>query len=209
MNITMIKKVTITLVAVMMLFGCKSNTQTPQPSASPSEVTATAGAENSEQTNNEENPDQKGYEVVESSKPLEVPEISSAKDDPERTATIPETPKPDKVITQTISPDDTAGSGVRATEVPDKKVSATSEDNAIILTMQYMKANNIYIPKYIEVEREDSSYYYIHAYEKIQQSGGVENVATVGWYNVNKKTSEVTVGEDDIKVGQRPDTYSE
>ncbi len=213
----MLKKILIISLAALMLFGCKKdNGEKPEvtTSASPTvsaDVSSEASASPQASGDIENNEDEKKEEdkkTEETKAPLEVPEVDSAKKDPERTASVPETPKPDKIINNPSS-DKSAGSGSRATEVSEETITANSADNAVKLAMQYLKQNDIYIPKYIEVEREDDNFYYVHAYEKITDSAGVENVASVGWYNVSKKDSSVTKGQEDIKIGERPETYTQ
>ncbi|MDY3929255.1 MAG: hypothetical protein SOZ34_07840 [Clostridia bacterium] len=202
----MLKKLLILALALLMLAGCKKNTENPVPDASSSpQATETAGQDNTENKASDENDDKKSPSPTVSTGPLEAPKVDSAKKDPKRTASIPETPPPDKVVTNTQK---TAGSGSRSDEVPDTAVSATSADNAVILAKQYMKAQNIYIPSNVELDREDDDYYYIHAYEVLTVDNK-EHTSSVGWFNVNKKTSEVTKGSADIKVGERPQSTNQ
>lgn len=193
----MIKKILIIALALLMLAGCKKNKDNPDTSASPSGSPAASDV----LPDNTNNNDNQSPSPTVSTGPLEPPTVDSATKNPTRTASIPQTPPPDKIITDNPK---TAGSGSRSEEVSSETVSATSEENAIILAKQYMKANNIYIPSNVVLDREDDEYYYIHAYEIIK-TDGEEHTSSVGWFNVNKKTSEVTKGSADIKVGERPE----
>ena len=101
-----------------------------------------------------------------------------------------------------------SASGVRADEVTDEDIKATSSDNAVKLAMKYMKQNNIYIPQKVELDREEDDSYIIHAYEVMKDSDG-EHTASVGWFKVSKSTSEVTKIDEDVKVGQPPEAYKQ
>ncbi len=201
----MFKKILIIAAILSMLSGCfekKPITDpTPFPEASPSPTTTEVQSSSSPDSKEEET-----NKTKTSSEPLKAPEVSSAKKDPKRTAEIPETANPKKVVTK--APDKTVGAGVRSDEVSSEAISATSPDNAVKLVTQFMKNNNTYIPSSVECDREDDNYYYIHAYETVKDSNGT-HTATVGWYNVSKKTSQVQAGEAPIEVGKRPDSYNQ
>ena len=200
----MCKKIFIITLSILMLCGCKqkaSDNQIDTPTATPTiESYVAKTPENTESSNTEID-----TESVKTAAPkLTPPVVSSAKKDPKRTASIPETPPPNKIISKPVSRDKTVGSGYRSEEVPAHSVNATSAENASTIVKQYLKSKNIYIPTYVELDREDNNFYYIHAYEKLSLNG-VEQVSSVGWYNVSKKDSSVTVGEEPIIVGQRPE----
>ena len=197
----MLKKLLIIMLAFAMLSGCgkKKEQQDNQASPSPSDnITETQSTDNAEQGETNDDPE----------KTLAPADIKTGKTDPNRTPSIPETADPKKVIKESISPDKAAGSGVRASEVTDEEIKATSTDNAVKLAMQYMKNNNIYIPQKVELDREEEDCYVIHAYETIKDSAG-EHTASVGWFKVDKATSAVSKVDEDIKVGHRPESYQQ
>lgn len=193
----MLKKILIFILALTMLSGCgkKKETNTENPSASP-EASQTASSDSNGQD---------GKKDDQTPKPLETADIKTGKTDPKRTPSIPETPDPSKVVKDSGK---SAGSGVRADEVTDEDIKATSSDNAVKLAMKYMKQNNIYIPQKVELDREEDDSYIIHAYEVMKDSDG-EHTASVGWFKVSKSTSEVTKIDEDIKVGQPPEAYKQ
>ena len=199
MVINVIKKILIVALALLMLAGCKKKQETPETSASP--TTSAAVSDTTENATASPVPS-----PTVSTGSLKPPEVDTATKNPTRTASIPETPNPDKVVTQ--NPQKTAGAGSRSEEVSDTTVSATNAENAILLAKQFMKANNIYIPSNVELDREDNEYYYIHAYQVVN-ADGQENISSVGWFNVKKNTSEVTKGSADIKVGERPESSNQ
>ncbi|MDD4088127.1 MAG: hypothetical protein PHS04_05355 [Tissierellia bacterium] len=58
---------------------------------------------------------------------------------------------------------------------------------AVELVTNYLIENDIYVPEYIEVENEDNENYVVHCFDM-----GEHMTQTVGWFYVNKETSEVT-----------------
>ncbi len=206
-EITMLKKILILMLAIAMLSGCgkKKPANNDSVSSSPEASQATdADNGNSDGDNN----GGKGSEKAKDNstpKPLATADIKTGKKDPNRTPSIPETPDPSKVVKNSGK---SAGSGVRAGEVSDDEIKATSADNAVKLAMQYMKKNNIYIPQKVELDSEEDDSYIIHAYEVMKDSTG-EHTSSVGWFKVSKSTSEVTRVDEDIKVGQPPESYKQ
>lgn len=203
---TMLKKILTILLAFTMLSGCgkKKESDKDLPSSSP-EASQPAVTDNSNPEGNNKNGKDKNREDDSTPKPLATADIKTGKTDPKRTPSIPETPDPSKVVKNSGK---TAGSGSRADEVSEEAIKATNADNAVKLAMQYMKQNNIYIPQKVELDREEDDSYIIHAYEVMKDSGG-EHTSSVGWFKVSKSTSEVTRVDEDIKVGQPPESYKQ
>lgn len=203
----MFKKILVLMLALTMLSGCgkKKETNKDSVSASPeASQTAVADSGNADGNKNDGKGSEKGKDNS-TPKPLATADIKTGRDDPNRTPSIPETPDPSKVVKNSGK---SAGSGVRAGEVSEEKIKATSADNAVKLAMQYMKKNNIYIPQKVELDREEDDSYIIHAYEVMKDSTG-EHTSSVGWFKVSKSTSEVTKVDEDIKVGQPPESYKQ
>lgn len=68
---------------------------------------------------------------------------------------------------------------------------AYKEKGAISLVRAYLEGGG-YVPKYIEIDHMEGSIYVVHAYDVVEYPGEVGHTATIGWYDVDVETMEVT-----------------